>query len=123
MDPVTLLPAIGTALTEAGPWVSLAAGAITLYILERKRCEKLQQKLDDKEKALRKLAIGIAGINAKTLGTLKNVKDAMVDTQAAQNKCEARQENVEKTLNDVENKIDGMVTRLVEVCTHVQAGR
>lgn len=123
MDPVTILPAIVAALREAGPWLGLAACATTLYILERRRSEKLEKKLDEKEKALRKLAIGIAGINAKTLGTLKNVKDALVQNQAALNKTEARLENVEKGLDDVEDKIDGMNTRLVEACTHVLAGR
>jgi len=127
MDPVAILPAIVAALGEAGPWLGLAAGTITLYIMERKRYDtkttQLEQKLDEKEASLRKLAISMAGINAKTIETLKNINSVLVKNQSALAKSESQLQQVGKGLDDIEKLQSEMNTKLVEVCTYVQAGR
>lgn len=127
MDPVTILPAVIAALGEAGPWLGLAGGTITLYIMERKRYDtkttQLEKKLDEKETALRKLAFTLAGINAKTIETLKNMNSVLVKNQAALEKSETRLQQFGKGLDDIERLQSEMNTKLVEVCTHVQAGR
>ena len=120
MDPITTLPAVVAALQEAGPWLSLAVCAIILYVMQVRRNDRMEKKLEEREDAFRRLAITMAGVNAKNLGTLRNIRNVLIQNQAAVNKTESRLESVADRVKTVDNKLDIVSGRVIELCTHAR---